>query len=113
MLNFYGNSTPQNIQEYKEKIEPKMDVYLNALVMASLYLNEEQNKVMSEALGAFRQASLAIWLNIQECPVNKDGYDDSIKNFDWKLFTESFESAKLTMRSILNPKLIEQTLKVD
>ncbi|MCD4820424.1 MAG: hypothetical protein K8S23_17225 [Candidatus Cloacimonetes bacterium] len=89
-----------------------MDEYLNALVMSSLYLNDEQNKVMYEALGAFRQASMAIWLDIQDCPANKDSYNNSTKIFNWKLFTESFDQAKSAMRSILNPKVLEQTSKI-
>ncbi|MCH7973929.1 MAG: hypothetical protein IH949_08595 [Bacteroidetes bacterium] len=113
ILNFYGNITPQKLQEYKEKIEPKMDEYLNALVMSSLYLNEEQNKVMGKALGAFRQASMAIWLNIEDCPLNKESYSNSTKIFEWTLFSESFDVANLTMRSILNPKVLEQISKIN
>src|SRR3990172_5882523 len=65
-MNFYVSHSPQTLIEFKEKVSSKEQVYLEAMVMASIYLNEDENKVFSQTLGAFRQASMAIWLNLPD-----------------------------------------------
>ena len=87
-MNFYGNCPPSTLQEFKEKVLPKEEAYLRAKVMASIYLDDETNKIMSNALGAFRQASMAIWLSLpnDQCPANNNSYDLSIRELNWSNF---------------------------
>ncbi|MDI6869275.1 MAG: hypothetical protein QMD88_06810 [Coprothermobacterota bacterium] len=112
-LNFYGNCPPSTLQEYKEKVQPKEEAYLRAKVMASIYLDEEADKIMSNALGAFRQASFAIFLSLPEgeCPLNKNSYDSKIRDFDWKVFSEAYEKAVACLKDKLNPKVLERVEK--
>jgi len=43
ILNLYENLTPQNINKYYDKIEPKIDYYFKALTLGSLHLTKEQD----------------------------------------------------------------------
>ncbi len=112
-MNFYGNCSPSTLQEFKEKVLPKEDAYLRAKVMASIYLNQEGDKTMSEALGAFRQANMAIWLNLpdDQCSVDKNSYDQSIRRLDWKRFSNTYEKAVACLKDTLNPKILERVEK--
>jgi len=112
-MNFYGNCPPSTLQEFKEKVQPKEEAYLRAMVMASIYLDEEANKLMSNALGAFRQASMAVWLSLpdDQCPVNKNSYDRSTRNLDWKGFVEAREKAVACLKAMLNPKVLQRVEK--
>jgi len=112
-MNFYGNCPPSTLQEFKEKIQPKEEAYLRAKVMASIYLDDEVDKIMSKALGAFRQASMAIWLSLpnDQCPANKNSYSPGIRNLDWSNFTETYNKAVACLKDMLNPKILESVEK--
>ena len=114
-MNFYGGHPPQTLIEFKEKVSPKEQGYLEAMVMASIYLNEDENKVFSQALGAFRQASMAIWLNLpdDQIPANKRSYGDQIKTLDWNLFTETYEKALTLLQQKLNPDSLKEIEKTN
>jgi hypothetical protein len=114
-MNFYGNDPPQTLIEFKEKVSPKEQVYLEAMVMASLYLNEDENKVFSQALGAFRQASMAIWLHLPDgqIPVNKMSYSDETKSLNWGRFTETYDRALKLLQQKLNPESLKNIEKTD
>lgn len=107
-MNFYGNLPPSTLQEFKEKVQPKEEAYLRAKVIASIYLDDEADKIMSNALGAFRQASMAIWLSLpnDQCPANKNSYD-SDRNLNWLNFNETYKKAVACLRDMLNPKVLE------
>lgn len=109
-MNFYGNIPPTTLQELKEKVHPKEEAYLRAKVMASIYLNDEADKIMSAALGAFRQASMAIWLSLpdDQIPVNKNSYSREIRILDWARFIETYEKAVDCLKNMLNPKVLER-----
>jgi hypothetical protein len=110
-MNSYGNASPKTLVEFKETVSPKERVYLEAMVMASIYLNEDEEKVFSQALGAFRQASMAIWLNLPdgEIPhVNKRSYGDETNRLDWELFTETYDKALKLLRQKLNPNSLKE-----
>jgi len=113
IMNFYGNCRPSTVQEFKERVLPKEEAYLRAKVTASIYLDEEADRIMSEALGAFRQASMAIWLSLpdDQCPVNKNSYDRSTRNLDWKGFKETYDKAVGRLREMLNPEVLQRIEK--
>jgi hypothetical protein len=106
IMNFYGNCPPTTLQEFKEKVQPKQEAYLRAKVIASIYLDNEADKIMSNALGAFRQANMAIWLSLPNDQRPANSYDSSIRDLDWKKFSETYEKAVDCMKSILNPRKI-------
>lgn len=105
---FYGNVPPRTLQEFKERVQPKEEAYLRAMAMASIYLNEEANAIMSDTLGAFRQASTAIWLALpdDECPVRKESYDDSVRYLNWHKFRETYETAVGCLKGMLSPEVL-------
>jgi len=112
-MNFYGNCPPSTLQEFKEKVQPKEEAYLRAMVMASIYLGNEADKIMSDALGSFRQASMAIWLSLpnDQCPANKNSYNRSIRDLNWERFKETYEKAVACLKDMLNPKVLERVEK--
>ena len=112
-MNFYGNCPPSTLKEFKEKVQPKEEAYLRAKVMASIYLDDEADKIMSSALGAFRQASMAIWLSLpnDQCPANKNSYSSDIKNLNWSNFMETYNKAVARLKDMLNPKILESVEK--
>ncbi len=105
-MNFYGNSPPQSLLEFKEKVSLKEEAYLQRKVMASIYFNAAEDKIFSEALGAFRQASMSIWLHLpdDQLPVDKASYSDPIKVLDWPRFTGKYESAVALLKNKLAPE---------
>ena len=112
-MNFYGNCPPSTLQEYKERVQTKEEAYLRAKVMASIFLDDEAGKIMSDVLGAFRQAGMAIWLSLpsDQCPANKNSYDQSVVNFDWAGFNKTYDSAVACLKDMLNPKILERVEK--
>ena len=112
-MNFYGNCSPSTLQEYKEKVQTKEEAYLRAKVMASIFLDDAAGKIMSDVLGAFRQAGMAIWLSLPngQCPANRNSYDPSVVNFDWVGFNKTYDSAVACLKDILNPKILERVEK--
>lgn len=62
--------------------------------MVSIYLDQKENELFSKALGAFRQASMAIWLQLpeKELSVNRDSYDAQTNNLDWRLIVDTYET---------------------
>lgn len=111
-LIIYGNVNPQRLQVYEQNVQHVIDTFFDSFAMGSLYLNEEQKEPVLKALGAFRQTSMAIWLQLSDCPVDKDGYDKSTKIIDWVLLRESFENADNILKTILNPKVLEKTSSI-
>jgi len=111
--NFYGNCSPSTLQEFKEKVQPKEEAYLRAKAMASIYLDGEADKIMSEALGAFRQASMSIWLSLpnNQCPVNKNSYSPSTKHLNWSDFKGKYDKAVACLKEMINPKILESVEK--
>jgi hypothetical protein len=95
-LNFYGNYPPTKLQEFNENVQSKVDSYLKALVLASVYLNDEGNSLMAECLGSFRQASFAIFLHLpdDQCKANKESYSSDTSHLDWKGLVEHYDNAK-------------------
>lgn len=112
-MNFYGNCPPTTLKEFKEKVQPKEEAYLRGAVMASIYLDYEKRKIMSNALGSFRQASMSIWLSLpdEECPACKHSYSEKIRNLDWERFGDKYEKAVACLKDMLNPDVLKQVEK--
>ena len=112
-MNSYGNYPPSTLQEYKERVQTKEEAYLQAKVMASIFLDDEAGKIMSDVLGAFRQASMAILFSLpsDQCPANKNSDDQSVVNMDWAGFNKTYDSAVACLKDMLNPKILERVEK--
>jgi len=112
-MNLYGNVPPQTLVEFKENVASKQDAYLRAMVIASMYLDKPEREVFSKALGAFRQANMAIWLSLpdDELKVNKLSYSSEIRNLDWERFTSTYEKASELLEEKLNPKSLRKIEK--
>jgi hypothetical protein len=108
-MNFYGNDPPRTLIEFKEKVSMKEQAYLEAMVLASIFLKDDEKEVFRKALGAFRQASMAICLSLpdDQIPVNKMSYGDETKRLDWDLFTETYEKALGLLQQKLNPESLQ------
>jgi hypothetical protein len=109
-MNFYGNVPPSTMQEFKEKVQPKEEAYLRTKVIASIYLDNDADKKMSAALGAFRGASKAIWLRVPDNP-HKDSYDSKTQELDWPQLEKSYEEAVACLKNMLNPQILERFSK--
>jgi hypothetical protein len=107
-MNFYGNDPPATMQESKNKIQPKENAYLRATVIASIYLDGDADKIMNYALGAFRQASMAIWLHVPDNPHRDSGYPESIRELDWPKLTQTYDAAVDCLKKLLSPQILER-----
>ena len=91
---FYASSPPSTLREYKENVQAKKDAYWRAKAMASVYLDDKANEIMTNALGAFKQAGMAIWLSLpdDECAATKDSYDPSTRYLNWEWFPDAYKN---------------------
>jgi len=110
---FYGSSPPSTVGEYKEEVRPKEAAYWRAKAMASVYLDDKANEIMSRALGAFKLAGMAIWLSLpnDQCRASKDLYGASIRDMDWERFSDAYKEAVACLRDMLNPQGLEHVGK--
>ncbi|WP_435318454.1 hypothetical protein [Haloarchaeobius sp. TZWSO28] len=105
-LNLYGDYPPADEEVYREEVSPRVEAYLRSLRRAEIYLDEETEEAMSEALGRFREMDNKI---IDSVPDDKwDGnkpptpYSDDIH----VQFYEAHENAKEAMQEALNPETL-------
>ncbi len=109
-MNHYGNCHPSTFHEYKAEVQSAEDAYRRASVLASVYLNDEANQTMSGARGAFRQASMAIYLHLPdgECRAIKASEASEVRNVDFKRLSEAYEDAFHCLKEVLNPKILKR-----
>ncbi len=114
-VTFYGNYPPSTFQEYRDQVQYKKVAYERAIAMASLYLDDEAKNTMYEAMGEFRKATMAIWLNLPEgeCPVNKNSYQPKRRNIDWEKLKKAVENAEACLRDMLNPKVLKHIKEIE
>jgi len=109
-MNFCGNEHPRTLAEFREKVLPREGAFKRAMIIASIYLDDAQNEIMKNTLGAFKQASMAIWLNLpdEECPAKKESYYFETRQLDWKRFFEASDAAIGCLKGILNPEILDR-----
>ena len=107
-LNLFGNNPPLTLNEFKENVETTVKAYKRAKAMASVYLDEDGDKILSKSLGAFQQAYLAIWLSLpdKELSVSKSSYSSETRNLDWENFYNAYKDSEKYLREKLNPKVL-------
>jgi hypothetical protein len=100
---------PQTEEEYRTQVEVHEFRFLDAMTMAEIYLDKDTLDRMRAVLGSLRQMCTSIWLRLPAVLEAKGKYaDPEIREPDWKLFTQSFEAAKATLKGLLNGILMVQ-----
>lgn len=113
-MNDYLANPPKTMVEYRDNVAPKQKAYLGAMVMASIYVSEDENKVLSKALGSFRQANKAIWLSLPDSELSpnvKSSYGDEDKNVNRRLFDDAYDEAEKLLKEKLNPESLKEMEK--
>lgn len=108
-LHHYGNNTPATFQKYEDEVDSAVKNYIRAYRKASIYLEDEQEDKMKEAMGTFRGFAMAIWLNLpeEEIPGNPDSYSDDMSVYEWSQLDEDFEEAEECMKNMLMAEELE------
>jgi hypothetical protein len=95
---------PLTEEEYRTQVEVHEFNFLDAMTMAKIYLDKDTLDLMGAVLGSLRQMCTSIWLRLPTVFEAHGRYaDPEIREPDWKLFTESFESAEAALKALLNP----------
>ncbi len=116
-LNFYGNCPPHTHDEYRQKVESKVESFRRAWALAFIYLGKCK-EATSKAIGAFNQASMAVFLHLpqEEIPkVLKGSYADlkGVREVDWKGLSEAYQAGVACLEKMLNPKSLERFSSFD
>lgn len=109
-LDFYEVCAPATIQEFRDKVSIKVDVFLRAKATASIYLNDEAENLMIDVCGVFKHGRMAVWLNLPkgECPADRKSYDSRAKDVtDDGHLEEKYKKAVEWFKNNLNPKILE------
>jgi len=105
---------PGQYQEFINEITLKGKDFLKARAMASIYLDDEGEKILSEWVHASTHAMGAIYLQISK---NKSNEQDSLElelekifgnSIDWDKFSNTYEKATVYLKNKLNPDLLDQ-----
>ena len=95
---------PLTEDEYRTQVEVHEFRFLDALTMAEIYLDRDTLDRMRAVLGSVRQMCTSIWLRLPTVFAANGKYaDPEIREPDWKLFTESFDTAQAALKALLNP----------
>lgn len=109
-IQFYGNYPPSTLKEFNDQVQSKADAYLRSLASVFIYLDQDEYLVMTEVLGAFKQATTAIWLSLpdDQCHAKKASYPSEITNLDWVRFEQAYTNAGTLIKKHLNPEILKQ-----
>ncbi len=108
-LNFFGNVHPSSLEQYRREVQPKVDAFEQTKAIGSVYLDENQDRVLSEALGCHKEFAYAIWSNL---PTDQLQGNVHPRDKNWGQFVKSYDEAVNCVRSVLNPKILEQIEKL-
>jgi len=108
IYNKYLNLSPISIKEYNEYVCGKSEDYRDAKVMAEIYLDEEQNKILSHMLEVLRKADNAIKICAEQ-NIGVNGLTNP--PFDWKEFLQAREDAVNVFKELLNPKSLREYIR--
>ncbi len=91
---------PDNEEKYWEEVQPKVAGFRNTIRQDGIYLSEEQDELLHEALGQFRQASIHIQAQVE-------GRDRDPSNFNVREFEDAYEEARSALKEELNRPIQE------
>ena len=114
-INFYGNVGVKDIETDNKEIRSKLDNFIKSKNEADIWLEEELIETLNKTMGAFRQMTFAIWLQLpkNQLPkgVNPQSYDPSIRNLDWDKFIKSYKESKKKLKEAVGTKALEKHVK--
>lgn len=109
-LDFYSACPPTTMQEFRDKVSAKVDIFLRANATASIYLNDEAQSLLIDVCGAFKHGRMAFFLKLPDsvCPVDKKHYDDRAQDWsDGDRLQPKYEKAVAWFKNNLNPRVLE------
>jgi len=106
----YGNYSPSTFTEFNSQVNYREEAYVRSLASVSIYLDKKEYLTLTKVLGAFRQASTAIWLSLpdDQCKAVKESYGPEIKNIIWEKVEEVYIEAGTMIKEHLNPEILKQ-----
>lgn len=93
---------PESEDHYWEDVRPKVANFRNALRQHGIFLSEEQDETLHEALGQFRQVDIQIQAQVES---NRDVPDHL--RADLKDFMDAYENARSALKEELNRPIEE------
>lgn len=93
---------PETEDQYWEEVRPKVANFRNALRQHSIYLSEEQDDILHEALGQFRQVDIQIQAQVES---NRDVPDHL--RADLKDFRDAYQEARSALKQEFNRPIEE------
>lgn len=98
-INFYGNVGVKDIDTYNREIRSKLDAFIKSKNEADIWLEGELIESLNKTMGAFRQMSFAMWLQLpRPKSITPESYDSSIRNLDWDKFMKSYKDSKKKLK---------------
>lgn len=93
---------PENEDQYWEDVRPKVADFRNALRQYGIFLSEEQDEILHEALGQFRQVDIQIQAQVES---NRDVPDHL--RADLHDFMDAYQDARSALKKELNRPIEE------
>lgn len=93
--NQYGNYPPKSTTEFNTKVLPTQEAYRRAIIMASIYLKEEEKKIFDKYLGAVTDTIRKI-------------QSRNTAQINWSQLLDTREQAINCLKNLLNPKKLKE-----
>lgn len=110
-LNEAGNIHPKTLAEYKYKVESPKDKFENSLNVNSIRFDKPLLDALNEVRSAFRQVSMAIWMNLPNTELPKgfsiESYPKDYRRIDWMNFNKTFENVRKLIRKEIRMTLVK------
>jgi hypothetical protein len=103
-LNYFGNFTPQDLQEFQRALVPLEQEFMQAFGSATVYLPEDVEAILSRAMGTCRQAQMAIYYSIPGHESQLGAGQQTIRNFPWETFITTGNATASALRPLLYPQ---------
>jgi hypothetical protein len=91
---------PEDEEKYWEEVQPKVSEFRNAVRRDGIFLSKEQDELLHEALGQFRQASIHIQAQVE-------GRNRAPDHLNLKEFTDTYDDARSALKEELNRPIRE------
>jgi hypothetical protein len=110
-LSVYVSSTLTTAEQLSESAVSKLETYMNALVLAEVYLTKEQIAVMERAQGVFSGTVERILAGLPGSGVNLPPGTPPVvdQTLAWRQFFEVCDEALCVMKSVLDPEQPDAT----
>lgn len=93
---------PENEDQYWEEVRPKVADFRNALRKHGIFLSEEQDEILHDALGQFRQVDIQIQAQVE----SERDVPDHLRA-DLQEFLDTYREARSALKEELNRPIQE------